>query len=1768
MRISFLSLLLVLLCAGVAFAQPAAPTVTGTTTICSGNNTTLTASGVSGAAFKWYDAAVNGVLITNTATYTIPTQYTSGTYHFYAEQSVNSVPGPRTDVIVTVNQTPTVTLNTGNSSICNGGSTTITASGAGTYLWNNGVTTAAQTVSPTATTVYTVTGTTQNCVSAPVTTTISVYKTVVSPAAAVDVCYGANTVLSASGASSYSWSPGGATTAAITVSPTSSTTYTVSGSIPGCVPTTDTVRLNVRPNIGLFAGANQTVAAGSIVALTAGSATATTYTWTPNQGSSQTLSGTAVSVLPTTTTTYTVTGTGIYNCTATAQTVVTVNEQVIVSGTTTVCSGSTTTLTASGTGPFAWYDAAAGGTALATTAGFTTPAITASTAYWVAGSNGVRKKVNISLPSVSNTPFAFPATICAGDTVWLKGREPGPVTWYDAPAGGQLVSGTTGSSGLMIMPVATKTYWAEIGSASVSLDFSAIDAVQTWTVPEGVTSIQVNAYGSKGLPASSQPAKGYSGKGGTVTATLNVTPGQVLNIFVGGTNSWNGGGNSAAGNRGGDATDVRIGGTGLLNRVLVAGGGGGSGWNQSYNNANSNTGAGGGLIGQDGGTITSFSEAPYWLGQGGSQTAGGQEGYQISTPSLRAEPGSFGRGGTSQRAYSSTGFQNTYCGGGGGSGFFGGGGGLNHGDGGGGSSYTNPEYCSNVTMTQGTWNNPGSLTITYSSGCGAIATRIPVTVTVSPLPTIAITSSSLCLGTELTAALSANAAQLQWLGAGATVNTVYPSWNPTATTAAGTTTGSGLNQLSAPQSSFATPNGDLYIPDGGNHRILKWSVGATAGTVVAGGNGAGAGANQLNTPAGVFVDESGTLYIADKGNQRIQKWTAGAASGTTLFGTTGSGGTAVSQLYDPVSITRDDTGRFYITEAAAHRVSRWVTGQPTGKLVAGTAGNSGSGLTQLAGPASAVIDKSGAVYVADQGNNRVVKWAAGATTGTLFAGGNGSGSAANQVTPAGIARDGKGNIYIADGSQNRIQRWVPGDVAGTTVAPLTGSQLTSANGVCFDVSGNMYVTDGAAGQVKKFSAAALTPLTYVPAATGIKSAIVTNAFGCATTSGSITLSDIPTASLSAADSVCVGGATRVLAISGTGALAPYTFQYTLNGGAVQTVISGGSSKVRYIRIRQNLNDWTNLTEVEAIDSATGQNVALNKPATASSNNSGYPASKITDGNSYTYWHSGAPDNQQYVEIDLGGNGYNLSLIKITNRYDCCQDRARDLQLILKDSAGVIIENRKIDAYQNQNTSYTSTFSTASGFYRISVPTTVPSNGIYKLVNVSSGGCVTALNDSTRIKVNAYAHFTTQPLAALDICSGNPFTLSAKAANVSAYQWQKNGGAVNGQTDTSFTTALTALGDAGSYRLIATNVAGCNDTSAASIVTVRETPNATLTGNTAYCKDATGALLTLNSPGINLNNTVQYTLNSETPVSVSLPAKWIRYIRVQRPHNGISDIMGVTEIKAFVPGNPTSVSLGKPVVSSGINTNPIYANANVTDGDLTTSWLNWQYGPVGFVEIDLQNSYPVSQIDLYAGTASGGGFGANNFQLVCKDSLGTVVSDQTTYIYPTAPSSPALRNWPVQVTKSATIAVPTGVAGTSTYRLTNIASDNGCAIQKTDSVSIVINNRAAITAHPVAATNICDNVPFTLSGAGPTALSFRWLKNGTALATRLLLRWHALPLPRAIREFTGLLRWGRAAATIPLQPLWYRSGKRLLLPLPVTTSFVSLHLLRRLLSLEH
>ncbi len=120
------------------------------------------------------------------------------------------------------------------------------------------------------------------------------------------ICIGGSLTLSGTGANSYTWNPGPASTT-ILVSPTVTTTYSINGTGPnGCTNTAVRI-VSINPNFTLNASANPTlICAGETVTLTGTGAA--NYNWNPGG------SGSTVAVTPNTTTIYTVTGTSVEGC--------------------------------------------------------------------------------------------------------------------------------------------------------------------------------------------------------------------------------------------------------------------------------------------------------------------------------------------------------------------------------------------------------------------------------------------------------------------------------------------------------------------------------------------------------------------------------------------------------------------------------------------------------------------------------------------------------------------------------------------------------------------------------------------------------------------------------------------------------------------------------------------------------------------------------------------------------------------------------------------------------------------------------------------------------------------------------------------------------------------------------------------------------------------------------------------------------------------------------------------------------------------------------------------------------------------------------------------------------------------------------------------------------------------------------------------------------------------------------------------------------------
>jgi len=336
------------------------PTLTATaapTTICSGGSTTLTGSGAS--TYTWTPntalTATTGASVTASPTVTI-------TYTLNGTSASGCVATAKT-VVVTVSSPPILSAVAAPSTICSGSSTTLTGGNASTYTWTpGGLTGSTVSVSPGATTTYTLNGTASGCSPSPpqtvvVTVNATPTLTISGPAT---ICSGTPTTLTGSGATTYSWTPNtslsASTGASVTATPGSTITYTLNGTSSGCnaAPQTEVVTVNATPTLTVSGPAS--ICQGGSTTLTGSGAA--TYTWTPNTALSAS-TGASVTANPVSTTTYTLNGTSAAGCTASsAKTVVvtvtptpTINASASIS---TICAGSSTTLTVSGATTYTW----------------------------------------------------------------------------------------------------------------------------------------------------------------------------------------------------------------------------------------------------------------------------------------------------------------------------------------------------------------------------------------------------------------------------------------------------------------------------------------------------------------------------------------------------------------------------------------------------------------------------------------------------------------------------------------------------------------------------------------------------------------------------------------------------------------------------------------------------------------------------------------------------------------------------------------------------------------------------------------------------------------------------------------------------------------------------------------------------------------------------------------------------------------------------------------------------------------------------------------------------------------------------------------------------------------------------------------------------------------------------------------------------------------------------------------------------------------------
>jgi uncharacterized protein (TIGR03437 family) len=313
--------------------------------------------------------------------------------------------------------------------------------------------------------------------------------------------------------------------------------------------------------------------------------------------------------------------------------------------------------------------------------------------------------------------------------------------------------------------------------------------------------------------------------------------------------------------------------------------------------------------------------------------------------------------------------------------------------------------------------------------------------------------------------------------------------------------GAGEAFLVSPVSMAFDSRGGLVIAVAGVRqirRIVQTTITSLAGIVPGGSGQEGVPATNvfLLDPTHVAVDARGNVLVSDVIDNRVRIISpAGQLSthaGNGIFGVdVGAGGALAAQVGSPRGLAFDSSGNLFIASGAGATIRRMTPAGIISNIAGGSGGFSGDNgpalNARLLGVAGVATDSAGNIYVADTGNNRIRRIAAGSQTITTIAGGatpgfsgdGGQAASALLAGPRDVAVDRANNIYIADTDNSRIRRIDTNGVI-TTVAgngssaysgdggAATAAAIGFPVGLAVDEAGNLYFPTGNA--VRKVTA--------------------------------------------------------------------------------------------------------------------------------------------------------------------------------------------------------------------------------------------------------------------------------------------------------------------------------------------------------------------------------------------------------------------------------------------------------------------------------------------------------------------------------------------------------------------------------------------------------------------------------------------------------------------------------------------------------------------------
>ena len=441
----------------------------------------------------YYPGCTNASIASSTLTNPPPISYNAAG-NYYVNLVVNEGQISQTNYCKQITVVNSISLTASSASVCAGSSASLSVSGASSYTWSSAGNLSTNgnsvVITPTTTTTYSIVGASGTCSN----TTTSTLSVITLPVISISplspsICLGQSTSLTASGASTYSWSSSNSlsnnTGSTVSASPTTTTIYTVTGTVNTCTNnSTVTVTLLSNPIISLTP--STTICAGQTTTITASGATS--YTWNASSNLSS-LSGSVVTATPNVTEIFSVTG-ELSNCISTATTMVSVVNTptlAVNSSSSIICPLGSASLIVTGASNYTWTPSSS---LSSNSSSLVIASPSTTTTYSVIGTNSpcpISSQVSVVI-TVTNNPIIVSsnATVCSSSSTSLNATGGISYTWSPS-----LNLNTTIGATVIASPSSSSTIYTVSGSSSLGCVGST--SLSVYVIPTPTITIATNS---------------------------------------------------------------------------------------------------------------------------------------------------------------------------------------------------------------------------------------------------------------------------------------------------------------------------------------------------------------------------------------------------------------------------------------------------------------------------------------------------------------------------------------------------------------------------------------------------------------------------------------------------------------------------------------------------------------------------------------------------------------------------------------------------------------------------------------------------------------------------------------------------------------------------------------------------------------------------------------------------------------------------------------------------------------------------------------------------------------------------------------------------------------------------------------------------------------------------------------------------------------------------------------------------------------------------